>query len=123
MAPVTPGRRAPLRSELGACGFPARNASSTVKRFPALPCGPNVYHTCIVVIAHIFWVKPTMIEIEQLIILRGRLIARRRSLVASLQNAAPEQLSGESIAQIQSALDAVNRAIEEQMDRAPKRGV
>jgi hypothetical protein len=86
-----------------------------VKRFPALPCGPNVYHTWIVLIVHIFWVKPTMIEIEQLIILRGRLIARRRSLVASLQNAAPEQLSGESIAQIQSAIDAVNRAIEEQL--------
>jgi hypothetical protein len=38
----------------GACGFPARNASSTVKRFPALPCGPNVYHTWIVLIVHIF---------------------------------------------------------------------
>jgi phospholipase/lecithinase/hemolysin len=43
------------------------------------------------------------------------LIARRRSLVASLQNATPEQLSGESIAQIQSAIDALNRAIEEQL--------
>jgi hypothetical protein len=56
-----------------------------------------------------------MIEIEQLIILRGRLIAKRRSLVASLHNAAPEQLTGESIAQIQGAIDAVDRAIEEQM--------
>jgi hypothetical protein len=56
-----------------------------------------------------------MIEIEQLIILRGRLIAKRRSLVASLQNAAPEQLTGDSIAQIQGAIDAVDRAIEEQM--------
>lgn len=56
-----------------------------------------------------------MIEIEQLIVLRSRLIARRRALVASLQSAAPEQLSGESIAQIQSAVEAVNRAIEEHM--------
>jgi hypothetical protein len=59
-----------------------------------------------------------MIEIEQLIILRGRLIAKRRSLVASLQNAGPEELTGESIAQIQGAIDAVDRAIEEQMRRS-----
>jgi hypothetical protein len=56
-----------------------------------------------------------MIEIEQLIILRGKLIAKRRSLVASLNTAAPEQLTGESITQIQGAIDAVDRAIEEQM--------
>jgi hypothetical protein len=56
-----------------------------------------------------------MIEIEQLIILRGRLIAKRRALVASLHNVAPEHLTGESIAQIQGAIDAVDRAIEEQM--------
>jgi hypothetical protein len=63
-----------------------------------------------------------MIEIEQLIILRGRLIAKRRSLVASLQNAGPEQLTGESIAQIQGAIDAVDRAIEEQMRRSAGNG-
>ena len=56
-----------------------------------------------------------MIEIEQLIILRGRLIAKRRSLVASLHNGAPEQLTGKSIAQIQGAIDALDRAIEERM--------
>jgi hypothetical protein len=63
-----------------------------------------------------------MIEIEQLIILRGRLIAKRRSLVASLQNAGPEQLTGGSIAQIQGAIDAVDRAIEEQMRRSAGNG-
>ena len=63
-----------------------------------------------------------MIEIEQLIILRGRLIAKRRSLVASLYIADPEQLTGESIVQIQGAIDAVDRAIEEQMRKSAGHG-
>lgn len=56
-----------------------------------------------------------MTDIEKLITLRENLIARRRSLVASLQKTAPEQLTGDSIARIQTAIDAVNRAIEEEM--------
>ena len=56
-----------------------------------------------------------MTDTEKLIALREMLVARRRALVASLQKAAPEQLTGDSIARIQTAIDAVNRAIEEEM--------
>jgi hypothetical protein len=56
-----------------------------------------------------------MTEIEKLIALRDKLVARRRSLATSLQRAAPEQLTGESISRIQIAIDSVNRAIEEEM--------
>jgi|HubBroStandDraft_1064217.scaffolds.fasta_scaffold591864_2 hypothetical protein len=56
-----------------------------------------------------------MTEIDNLITLREKLIARRRALSASLQKASPEQLSGDSISRIQSAIDAVNRAIEDEM--------
>ena len=56
-----------------------------------------------------------MTEIEKLRVLREKLIEKRRSLVASLQRAMPAQLTGESIVRIQSAVEAVNRAIEEEM--------
>ena len=56
-----------------------------------------------------------MTDIEKLITLHANLVARRRSLVASLQKATPEQSTGDSIARIQTAIDAVNRAIEEEM--------
>jgi hypothetical protein len=56
-----------------------------------------------------------MSEIEKLNALRDKLIEKRRSLVASLQKASPEQLTGESITRIQSAVEAVNKAIEDEM--------
>jgi hypothetical protein len=55
-----------------------------------------------------------MTELDKLISLRRNLVSRRRVLVANLQNTAPGQLSGESIARIQSAIEAVDRAIEEE---------
>ncbi|HTC51020.1 MAG TPA: hypothetical protein VK700_03715 [Steroidobacteraceae bacterium] len=55
-----------------------------------------------------------MSDIENLTILRDRLVARRRALVSSLLRAAPEQLTGEAISRIQSAVEAVQRAIEEE---------
>ncbi len=55
-----------------------------------------------------------MSDIENLTTLRDRLLVRRRTLVASLLQAAPEQLTGESISRIQSAIDAVENAIEQE---------
>jgi predicted Holliday junction resolvase-like endonuclease len=54
-------------------------------------------------------------EIEKLTNLREKLVIRRRSLVEGLQRAAPERLTGESILRIQSAIEAVDRAIEDEM--------
>jgi hypothetical protein len=54
-------------------------------------------------------------EIEKLTTLREKLVARRRSLVESFQRAAPERFTGDSIVQIQSAIEAVDRAIEDEM--------
>ena len=56
-----------------------------------------------------------MTEIEKLNALRDKLIEKRRSLVAALQKALPDQLTGESITRIQSAVEAVNQAIEDEM--------
>jgi hypothetical protein len=55
-----------------------------------------------------------MSEIDKLTALRDKLIEKRRSLVAALQKALPDQLTGESILRIQSAVDAVDRAIEDE---------
>lgn len=60
-----------------------------------------------------------MTEIEKLTNLRDKLIARRRLLVAYLQKALPEQLTGESIMRIQGAIEAVNRAIDDEMRADP----
>jgi hypothetical protein len=53
-------------------------------------------------------------EIEKLNALRNRLVARRRALVDDLERAVPELLNGESIMQIQSAIEAVNRALQDE---------
>ena len=53
-----------------------------------------------------------MTELEKLAALRNRLVSRRRALIESLHKVAPEQLTGDSIARIQSAIEAVDRAIE-----------
>ena len=55
-----------------------------------------------------------MTHVEKLASLRETLVAKRRALVESLQKAAPEQLTGDSISRIQSAIDAVNKAIDEE---------
>ncbi len=55
-----------------------------------------------------------MSHIENLTTLPDKLVARRRTLVSSLLQAAPEQLTGESISRIQSAIEAVDSAIEEE---------
>ena len=55
-----------------------------------------------------------MSDIENLASLRHKLLARRRTLVSSLLRAAPEQLTGDSIASIQGAIEAVERAIDEE---------
>jgi hypothetical protein len=54
-------------------------------------------------------------EIEKLTNLREKLVIRRRSLVEGFQKAAPERLTGDSFLQIQSAIEAVDRAIEDEM--------
>jgi hypothetical protein len=53
-------------------------------------------------------------EVENLRTLRDKLVARRRTLVASLLRAAPEQLTGDAILRIQTAIESVERAIEEE---------
>jgi hypothetical protein len=55
-----------------------------------------------------------MTEIEKLTALRDKLVARRRTLVDDLQRVVPELLKPESIMQIQSAIEAVNRAMEDE---------
>jgi hypothetical protein len=60
-----------------------------------------------------------MTEIEKLTALRDKLVARRRSLVERLREARPEQLTGESIMRIQSAVEAVSRAIEDEIRAEP----
>jgi hypothetical protein len=62
-------------------------------------------------------------ELEKLTTLREKLVSRRRALVESLQKVAPEQLSGDSIARIQSAIEAVDRAIEDESRRSSGRAV
>jgi hypothetical protein len=66
-----------------------------------------------------------MTDIEKLTTLRDKLVARRRTLVSSLLGAAPEQLTGKAVSRIQSAIEAVDSAIEEEShaasrDKVPK---
>jgi hypothetical protein len=53
-------------------------------------------------------------EIEKLTNLRDKLVIRRRSLVELFQNAAADRLTGDSITRIQDAIEAVDRAIEDE---------
>jgi hypothetical protein len=62
-------------------------------------------------------------ELEKLTTLRKKLVSRRRALVESLHKVAPEQLSGDSIARIQSAIEAVDRAIEDESSSSSGRAV
>lgn len=53
-------------------------------------------------------------EIDKLTNLREKLVIRRRALVEGFQKTAPDRLTGGSITQIQSAIEAVDRAIEDE---------
>jgi hypothetical protein len=63
--------------------------------------------------------EATMTEIENLIRLRSKLIARRRMLVTALANADVAQLSGDAISRIQNAIEAVNSAITQEKQSSP----
>jgi len=52
-----------------------------------------------------------MTESKKLFALRDKLVSRRREIVDSYQTASVELLNGGDVAQIQSAIDAVDRAI------------
>jgi hypothetical protein len=52
-----------------------------------------------------------MTESTKLLVLRDKLVSRRREIVDSYQKAPVELLNGGDVAQIQSAIDAVDRAI------------
>ena len=56
-----------------------------------------------------------MTEIEKLTSLREKLVIRRRALVESFQKAAPERLTGDSVVRVQSAIEAVDRAIADEI--------
>jgi len=60
-----------------------------------------------------------MPEIEKLMRLRSKLIARRRMLVAALVSTDVEQLSGDAISRIQNAIEAVNSAITQEKQSSP----
>jgi len=52
-----------------------------------------------------------MTESKKLFALRDKLVCRRREIVDSFQTASVELLNGDAVAHIQSAIDAVDRAI------------
>ena len=56
-----------------------------------------------------------MTEIEMLTYLRAKLVIQRRSLVERFQKIDPDRLTGDSIVRIQSAIEAVDRAIGDEM--------
>ena len=55
-----------------------------------------------------------MTEIEKLLNLRNKLVNNRRALVETYQKAEPRQLTGEALAHLQEAIDAVDRAIDDE---------
>jgi hypothetical protein len=56
-----------------------------------------------------------MTESRKLIVLRDKLICRRRAIVDSFQAAVTELLTGDDITRIQDAIDAVDRAIADEI--------
>jgi hypothetical protein len=54
-------------------------------------------------------------EIEKLITVREKFVIRRRSLVERFQRVEPDRLTGDSMTRIQGAIEAVDRAIEDEM--------
>lgn len=59
-----------------------------------------------------------MTEHEKLLILRKKLVSRRRTLVDSFVATPLEQLTGEAISRIQSAIHAVDQALEDEAGAA-----
>jgi hypothetical protein len=55
-----------------------------------------------------------MTESKKLVALRSKLVGRRRAIVESFQAVSSELLTGDAIARIQNAIDAVDRAIVEE---------
>jgi hypothetical protein len=55
--------------------------------------------------------KMQLTESKKLSLLRDKLVFRRREIVDSFQTASLELLNGDAVAQIQGAIDAVDRAI------------
>jgi hypothetical protein len=60
-----------------------------------------------------------MTESKKLLVLRDKLVSRRREIVDSFQTASVELLNGDAVAQIQSAIDAVDRAIVDEKRAEP----
>jgi hypothetical protein len=60
-----------------------------------------------------------MTESKKLLVLRDKLVSRRREIVDSFQTASVELLNGDAVAQIQSAIDAVDRAIVDERRAEP----
>ena len=60
-----------------------------------------------------------MTESKKLFVLRNKLVGRRRAIVASFQTASIELLTGDAIARIQNAIDAVDRAIADEKRAEP----
>jgi hypothetical protein len=56
-----------------------------------------------------------MSESKKLIALRDKLVWRRRAIVDSLQTAVVELLNGDDIMRIQDTIDAVDRAIADEL--------
>jgi len=63
-----------------------------------------------------YCLEKKMTESEKLSVLRDKLILRRRAIVERVQTASVEQLSGDDIARIQNAIDALDKAIAEEKD-------
>jgi len=60
-----------------------------------------------------------MTESKKLFVLREKLISRRREIVDSFQTASPELLNGNTVVQIQNAIDAVDRQLPTRNVRSP----
>jgi hypothetical protein len=54
-------------------------------------------------------------EIEKLTKVREKLVTRRRSLMDRFQTVDPGRMTGDSIMQIQGAIEAVDRAIQDEL--------
>jgi hypothetical protein len=63
-----------------------------------------------------------MSESKKLMALRYKLVWRRRAIVDSLQTAVAELLNGDDLMRIQDAIDAVDRAIADELLAESKDG-
>jgi hypothetical protein len=63
-----------------------------------------------------------MSETRKLMALRDKLVWRRRAIADSLQTAVAELLNGDDIKEVQDAIDAVDRAIADELLAESKDG-